>query len=419
MASILRSSVSRTLRTLSHTKPQGWVATRHLATLPDLLDPTTGLNEDNRDFVQAALQFAENELAPHAAEWDEHKIFPEEVLRAAAGMGFAGMYVREDVGGSELTRLAGVGITEALASGCTSTTAYLTIHNMVASMIDKFGTEEQRAQWLPSLLTMEQFASYCLTEPGAGSDAASLATRAVRDGDDFVLNGSKMFISGGGRSDVYLIMARTGGTGPKGISAFLVPSDAPGLSFGANERKLGWNSQPTAAVMMEDCRIPAANMLGAEGQGFTMAMMGLDGGRLSIAACSLGAAYRCTYLAREYTQGRTQFGAPLSNLQTVQFKLADMATELVGSRSMVRFAASMLDEQHPNSRAYAAMAKRLATDNCFDICNQALQLHGGYGYLRDYPIERFLRDARVHQILEGTNEVQRVVVGRQMATYTP
>ena len=322
--------------------------------------------------------------------------------------------MREDVGGTGLSRLDASIIYEALSGGCTSTTAYLTIHNMCAWMIDSFGSEELRHKYVPSLCTMDTFASYCLTEPNSGSDAASLSTKAVRDGDDYVLNGSKMFISGGGRSDVYVVMARTGADGPKGISCFVVPSDAPGLEFGAQEEKLGWNSQPTAAVMFDDCRIPASNLVGTEGDGFRYAMMGLDGGRVNIGTCSVGAAYRCLRLAREYTKGRSQFGSPLADNQTIQFKLADMVTQLQVSRLMIRTAAKMLDDKDPRARAYCAMAKRVATDNGFNICNDALQLHGGYGYLRDYPVERFLRDVRVHQILEGTNEIMRLIVGREL-----
>ncbi|CAE7808360.1 acad8 [Symbiodinium sp. KB8] len=354
-------------------------------------------------------------MEPFASEWDEKKHFPEDVLRKAAELGFAGLYVKEDVGGTGLSRHDGSLIVEALAGGCTSTTAYLTIHNMCTWMIDTFGNDEQRHQWLPSLLSMEKFSSYCLTEPGSGSDAASLSTRAVRDGDDYVLNGQKMFISGGGRSDVYVIMARTGGEGPSGISCILVPSDAKGLSFGAQEKKLGWNTQPTAAVFLEDVRVPVANRLGEEGDGFKIAMKGLDGGRLSIGTCSLGAAAKCFDIAREYVKTRKQFGKPLINNQALAFRLSDMATDLQLSRLMIRQGAKLLDAKDPNARAFAAMAKQVSTDLGFKICNEALQLHGGYGYLKDYPIERYLRDVRVHQILEGTNEIMRVIISRQLA----
>lgn len=326
----------------------------------------------------------------------------------------AGIYVNEEVGGSGLSRLDASVIFEALAGGCTSTTAYLTIHNMCAWMIDSFASDELRQKYLPDLCTMNKFASYCLTEPNSGSDAASLSTRATRDGDSFVLNGSKAFISGGGRSDIYLVMARTGEAGAGGISCFLVENGTPGLEFGAQEKKLGWNTQPTAAVILEDCRVPASNMVGAEGDGFKYAMRGLDGGRINIGTCSVGAAYRCLREAREYVRTRKQFGVPLAENQSIAFKLADMATQLQSARLMIRTAARLLDEKDPSARAYCAMAKTIATDNGFAICNEALQLHGGYGYLRDYPIERFLRDVRVHQILEGTNEIMRLIVSREL-----
>ncbi|HEX3864467.1 MAG TPA: acyl-CoA dehydrogenase family protein, partial [Stellaceae bacterium] len=359
-------------------------------------------------------EFARAEWLPHAPGWDERKEFPEAALRAAAALGFAGIYCGEEHGGSGLTRLDATVIFEELAAACVSTAAYLSIHNMAAWMIDRFGSTEQRVRLLPKLMTMEHFASYCLTEPGSGSDAAALATRAERTGDDYVLNGTKAFISGGGRSDVYVAMVRTGEPGPRGISCVVVENGTPGLSFGAQERKLGWNTQPTAMVRFDDCRVPVANRLGAEGEGFRIAMMGLDGGRLNIAACSLGGARASFEAARDHMLERRQFGERLADFQALQFKLADMATELEAARLMVRRAAASLDQGHPEATSRCAMAKRLATDGGFHVCNEALQLHGGYGYLKDFPIERYLRDVRVHQILEGTNEIMRVIIARRL-----
>jgi alkylation response protein AidB-like acyl-CoA dehydrogenase len=372
------------------------------------------LSEDQRLIQETARQFAEASFAPNAEKWDAESIFPEDELRAAAELGFAGIYVRDDVGGSGLTRLDAAIIFEELAAGCTSTAAYISIHNMASWMIDQFGSDEQRQKWLPKLTTMEYFASYCLTEPNAGSDAASLRTKATRDGDHYVLNGAKAFISGGGRSDIYVVMARTSDDGAKGISTFVVEAGTPGLSFGAQEKKMGWKSQPTATVNFDNCRIPANHRLGSEGDGFKIAMMGLDGGRLNIGACSLGAARRCLDEARWYLRDRKQFGKPLASFQALQFKIADMATELEAARLLLHKAASKLDAKASDATQYCAMAKRLATDVGFNVVNEALQLHGGYGYLRDYPIERFLRDVRVHQILEGTNEIMRVIVARKL-----
>ncbi len=372
------------------------------------------LTEDQRAFQTMARSFAVERMAPAAARWDEEKFFPEAVLREAAGLGFGGIYVQDDVGGSGLKRLDAALIFEELAAGCTSTAAYISIHNMAAWMIDRFGDAAQRRRWLPKLCSMEHFASYCLTEPSAGSDAAALRTKAVRDGDDYVLNGTKAFISGGGRSDIYVCMVRTGGDGAGGISCLVVEKGTPGLSFGAQERKLGWNSQPTAMVIFEDCRVPVANRIGAEGDGFKIAMKGLDGGRINIGACSLGGARACLELAREHMGVRSQFGKPLAGFQALQFKLADMATELEAARLMIRQAAFKLDAADPEATLYCAMAKRFATDAGFKVCNEALQLHGGYGYLKDYPVERFLRDVRVHQILEGTNEIMRVIIARRL-----
>ena len=372
------------------------------------------LTEDLIAIRATARNFAQTRLAPNAARWDEQKIFPEAELKEAAALGLAAIYVGEDVGGSGLNRLAAAVIFEELSAACVSTAAFISIHNMAGWMIDHFGTPEQRRRYLPDMCRMAKIASYCLTEPGSGSDAAALKTRAERQGDHYVLNGTKAFISGGGRSDLYVCMVRTGADGPKGISCLVIEKGTPGLSFGAQERKLGWNSQPTAMVIFENARVPVANRLGEEGQGFRIAMGGLDGGRINIGACSLGAARTCLELARDHVATRRQFGQALNEFQSVQFKLADMATELEAARLMIRSAAARLDAKDPDATAYCAMAKRFATDAGFAICNEALQLHGGYGYLKDYPIERFLRDVRVHQILEGTNEIMRVVVARRL-----
>ncbi len=372
------------------------------------------LTEDQRAFQETARSFATETFAPNAAHWDEDKVFPADELRQAASLGFGGIYVREEVGGSGLSRLDAAIIFEELSAGCTSTAAYISIHNMASWMIDRFGDDALRHRFLPDLCSMQRFASYCLTEPGAGSDAASLRTRAVRDGDHYVLNGTKAFISGGGRSDIYVAMVRTGGDGPKGISCLVIEAGTPGLSFGAQERKLGWNSQPTSMVIFEDCRVPVANRVGAEGDGFKIAMAGLDGGRINIGACSLGAARAALTAARDYVGTRQQFGQPISGFQATQFRLADMATELEAARLMIRQAAAKLDARDPEATMFCAMAKRFATDVGFNVCNDALQLHGGYGYLKDYPVERHLRDARVHQILEGTNEIMRVIIARRL-----
>ncbi len=372
------------------------------------------LSEEQRSFREVARDFARAEMAPNAARWDEEKTFPVETLRAAAALGFAAIYVRDDIGGAGLKRLDAAIIIEELAGGCPSTAAYISIHNMVAWMIDRFGDDDQRRRFVPDLAAMRTFGSYALTEPDSGSDAAALATRAVRDGDDYVLTGSKAFTSGGGVSDIYLVMARTGGPGARGISCFIVEKGTPGLSFGAEERKLGWNSQPTAAVIMEDCRVPAANLLGGEGDGFKIAMAGLDGGRINIGACSLGGAAFCLERATEYLKERRQFGRPLAEFQALRFTLADMATDLQAARLMIWNAAQKLDAGASDATVAAAMAKRFATDAGFCAADAALQLHGGYGYLKDHPIERILRDLRVHRILEGTNEIMRVVIARQL-----
>lgn len=373
-----------------------------------------GLGEDQRAFQEMARTFAAEELAPHAAEWDRTHFFPVETLRKAAALGLAGIYVKEDVGGSGLTRLDAALVFEALSEGCTSTAAFLSIHNMASWMIDTFGTDLQRHRFLPRLTTMEQIASYCLTEPSSGSDAASLRTRATKDGDHYVLNGAKAFISGAGTSDIYVCMVRTGEAGPKGISCLVVEKGTPGLSFGAPEKKMGWNSQPTAQVIFEDCRVPVANRIGAEGEGFKIAMMGLDGGRLNIGACALGTARAAFDRAKAYLGERQQFGKPLASFQALQFKLADMATELEAARLLLLQAATKVDAKSSDATMHAAMAKRYATDVSFHVANEALQIHGGYGYLNDFPLERHVRDLRVHQILEGTNEIMRVIIAREL-----
>jgi len=372
------------------------------------------LTEDQRAFQATARQFARDEMAPKARAWDENETFPIPELRQAAALGFGGIYVKDDVGGSALSRLDATIIFEELAQGCTSTAAYISIHNMAAWMIDAFGGQAQRQKFLPKLCTMAHFASYCLTEPDSGSDAASLKTKAVRDGDHYVLNGSKAFISGGGVSDIYVCMVRTGDAGPKGISCIVVEKGTPGLSYGAPEKKLGWKSQPTAMVNFENCRVPVENLIGKEGDGFKIAMAGLDGGRLNIAACSIGGAQFCLDRTIEYMRERKQFGSRLSDFQALRFRIADYATELEAARLMVRRAALAVSNREPDGTRLAAMAKRLATDVGFEAVNGCLQLHGGYGYLRDHPIERVLRDVRVHQILEGTNEVMRLIVSRDM-----
>ena len=372
------------------------------------------LTDDQRAIQDAARAFADAELAPHSAEWDEAKHFPVDVMRRAAETGFAAIYAGEQHGGMALGRVEAAVIFEELSRGDVSTAAFISIHNMATWMIDSFGSDDLRARYVPRLATMELIASYCLTEPGSGSDAAAMRTSATRDGDHFVLNGSKAFISGAGTSDVYVVMARTGEPGAKGISAFVVDKDAPGLGFGAQEKKMGWNSQPTAVVSFDDCRVPAANLLGKEGDGFRYAMMGLDGGRLNIAACSLGGARLALETAQAYVATRKQFGKALAEFQNTQFKLADMATQLEAARLMVLRGAWAIDTGHPEKTKWCAMAKRLATDACFQIADEALQLHGGYGYLKDYPLERIVRDLRVHRILEGTNEIMRVITAREM-----
>jgi alkylation response protein AidB-like acyl-CoA dehydrogenase len=377
------------------------------------------LNADQQAFQDMARLFAREELLPHAAHWDEAHVFPVEAMRRGAEQGFAALYIRGDVGGAELSRLDAAIVLEELASADPSTAAYISIHNMASWMIDAFANDQLRQKYLPRLTTMEHFASYCLTEPGAGSDAASLRSRAERDGDCYVINGTKAFISGGGASDVYVCMLRTGGEGPKGISCIVAEKGTPGLSFGKQEKKLGWNSQPTAMVIFENCRVPISNLVGKEGDGFKIAMKALDGGRINIAACSLGGAKAALEAAIQHMQVRKQFGKRLVDFQALQFRLADMATELDAARLMVHRAAVDLDSKSPNATMHCAMAKRFATDICFKVCNEALQLHGGYGYTKEYPVERYLRDLRVHQILEGTNEIMRVVIARRLLESWP
>ncbi|PCI62079.1 MAG: acyl-CoA dehydrogenase [Kordiimonadales bacterium] len=372
------------------------------------------LNEDQRAIQDMARAFTADKITPEAHKWDEEKIWPRAVAKEAGDLGFGSIYVSEESGGCGLSRVESVLIFEQLSQGCPSTAAMISIHNMATWMIDEFGTEDQRERFIGDLITLDKMASYCLTEPGAGSDAAALKTKAVRDGDDYVLNGAKAFISGADESEIYIVMARTSDDGARGISCFIVEKGTPGLSFGAQEKKLGWHSQPTASVMFDDCRIPAANLVGKEGQGFKIAMAGLDGGRLNIAACSVGGAQRALDEAITYTKDRKQFGKSISSFQATQFKLADMATDLEAARLLLYAAAQKVSNKEPGAGAAAAMAKRLATDTGFDVVNNALQLHGGYGYLMDYPIERILRDLRVHQILEGTNEIMRVVISRDL-----
>ncbi|MGI3019643.1 acyl-CoA dehydrogenase family protein [Vibrio alginolyticus] len=374
------------------------------------------LNEDQLAFAEVAKQFADQMLAPHAAEWDENHHFPKDVLRQAGELGFLSIYTPPEHGGLGLSRLDAAIIFEQLAMGCTATTAFMTIHNMATWMITSFAKAEVAQQFSADLISGEKLASYCLTEPNAGSDAASLTTSAVRDGDEFVLNGAKVFISGAGDTDVLVVMARSCGEGASGVSAFVVPADCEGISYGKKEAKMGWNCQPTRMITFENVRIPADYLLGEEGEGFKFAMLSLDGGRINIATCSVGTAQQALNEAKQYMNERKQFGRSLAQFQALQFKLADMATELVAARQMVRLAAAKLDAQHAEKSAYCAMAKRFATDVGFKVCDQALQIHGGYGYIKEYPVERHFRDVRVHQILEGTNEIMRLIVARRLLT---
>jgi alkylation response protein AidB-like acyl-CoA dehydrogenase len=372
------------------------------------------LSDDQKAFVESARAFSAGVLAPNAAKWDEESFFPKEALAQAGELGFMGMYTPEEAGGLALSRLDASLIVEELARGCTATAAFLTIHNMATSMIGRYCTPATIDQWCPDLVMGSTLASYCLTEPGAGSDAASLRTSAVLDGDQYVVNGNKVFISGAGETDVLVVMLRTGEAGPKGISALLIPADAAGISYGKKEAKMGWNAQPTRAINFDNVRVPVTNRLGREGQGFAIAMEGLDGGRINIATCSIGTAQQALQEAAAYVQERKQFSTAISEFQATQFKLADMLTELVAARQMVRLAASKLDGKNPQASTYCAMAKRFATDVGFNVCNDALQLHGGYGYIKEYPLERHVRDTRVHQILEGTNEIMRVIISRRL-----
>jgi alkylation response protein AidB-like acyl-CoA dehydrogenase len=372
------------------------------------------LTEDHIAVRDMARGFAAEKIAPHALKWDEEKHLPLDVIREAASLGIGGIYIREDVGGSGMTRFDAALIFEGLAEGCPAVSSFISIHNMAAWMIDHYGSDEQRRKWLPRLCTMELIASYCLTEPGSGSDAAALRTRAERDGDYYVLNGQKQFISGAGSNDLYVVMVRTGNDGPGGISTLVVDKDTPGVSFGANERKMGWNAQPTRAVIFENARVPVANRLGEEGIGFRIAMSGLDGGRLNIAACSLGGAQSALDKTLAYTSERKAFGKRLDEFQALQFRLADMATELEAARTFLWRAAAALDRKDPDATQLCAMAKRFGTDIGFQVANDALQLHGGYGYLAEYGIEKIVRDLRVHQILEGTNEIMRLIVSRKL-----
>ncbi|WP_409027659.1 acyl-CoA dehydrogenase family protein [Janthinobacterium sp. SUN098] len=370
------------------------------------------LSDEQREFQQAARAFAEGELAPHAAHWDAESIFPVETIAKAGEMGFCGLYTPQRWGGLGLSRQDAAIVFEELAGGCTSTTAYITIHNMATWMLSRWGQEALCDEWVPALAAGRKLASYCLTEPQSGSDAASLRTKAVKEGDFYVLDGTKAFISGAGQTDMLIVMARTGGEGAAGISAFAVPANLPGIVYGKKEEKMGWNSQPTRIISFDQVKVPVGNLLGAEGEGFAIAMKGIDGGRINIAVCSVGTAQAALTRAQTYMKERTQFGRELAQFQALQFKLADMLTELVAARQMVRLAAWKLDQESPDATAYCAMAKRFATDVGFNVANDALQLHGGYGYIREYPLERHVRDTRVHQILEGTNEIMRLIVAR-------
>ena len=372
------------------------------------------LTEDQRAIQEMAQKFTADAITPHASEWDEKHIFPRETIQAAAALGFGGIYVSEEAGGIGLGRLEAALIMEAMAYGCPSTSAFISIHNMAAWMVDRFGSDDLKASYLPDLIACQRMGSYCLTEPGSGSDAAALKTKAVLDGDHYVVSGSKAFISGGGENEVYVVMVRTGGEGPKGISCLVIDKDMPGVSFGAQEKKLGWHSQPTAQVNFDGVRVPVGNRLGAEGEGFRIAMMGLDGGRINIGACSLGGAQRSLDEAIKYTKDRKQFGQAIADFQTTQFTLADMETELQAARMLLYTAAAKVTANAPDKTRFAAMAKRFATDTGSSVVDRALQLHGGYGYLQDYPIERIWRDLRVHRILEGTNEIMRMITSREM-----
>ena len=372
------------------------------------------LNSDQKHYRDLAKSFSDKELKPNAAEWDKEAFFPKETLKKAGELGFLSLYVDTNLGGMGLGRLDASIVFEQLAQGCTSTTAFMTIHNMAIWMISKFGSEELKTEWFPQLSSGEKLASYCLTEPGSGSDSASLRTTAKKDGDNFILNGSKAFISGSGATDCLVLMARTGDSGAKGISCFLIPADLPGIEYGKNEPKMGWKNQPTRLVSLTDVKVSKKNLVGEEGNGFKIAMQGLDGGRINIATCSIGTAQSALEEAQNYMNQREQFGKKISEFQTMQFKIADMVTELIAARTMTRLAASKLDKNDSEATIYSAMAKRFATDVGFNVCNEALQIFGGYGYIQEYPLERYVRDVRVHQILEGTNEIMKMIIGRRM-----
>ena len=372
------------------------------------------LNSDQNNYKDLAKSFSDKELKPYAAEWDKEAFFPKETLTKAGELGFLSLYVDTNLGGMGLGRLDASIVFEQLAQGCTSTTAFMTIHNMAIWMVSKFASEELRTEWFPQLSSGEKLASYCLTEPGSGSDAASLRTIAKKDGDYFILNGSKAFISGSGVTDCLVLMARTGDAGAKGISCFLIPADSPGIEYGKNEPKMGWKNQPTRLVSLTDVKVSKNNLIGEEGDGFKIAMQGLDGGRINIATCSIGTAQSALEEAQKYMNEREQFGKKISEFQAMQFKIADMVTELVAARTMTRLAASKVDSNDPEATIYSAMAKRFATDVGFKVCNEALQIFGGYGYIQEYPLERYVRDVRVHQILEGTNEIMKMIIGRRM-----
>ena len=372
------------------------------------------LNSDQKHYRDLAKSFSDKELKPNAAEWDKEAFFPKDTLKKAGELGFLSLYVDPNLGGMGLGRLDASIVFEQLAQGCTSTTAFMTIHNMAIWMISKFGSEELKTEWFPQLSSGEKLASYCLTEPGSGSDSASLRTTAKKDGDNFILNGSKAFISGSGATDCLVLMARTGDSGAKGISCFLIPADLPGIEYGKNEPKMGWKNQPTRLVSLTDVKVSKENLVGEEGKGFKIAMQGLDGGRINIATCSIGTAQSALEEAQNYMNQREQFGKKISEFQTMQFKIADMVTELIAARTMTRLAASKLDKNDSEATIYSAMAKRFATDVGFNVCNEALQIFGGYGYIQEYPLERYVRDVRVHQILEGTNEIMKMIIGRRM-----
>ena len=372
------------------------------------------LNSDQKHYRDLAKSFSDKELKPNAAEWDKEAFFPKETLMKAGELGFLSLYVDTDLGGMGLGRLDASIVFEQLAQGCTSTTAFMTIHNMAIWMVSKFGSEELKTEWFPQLSSGEKLASYCLTEPGSGSDSASLRTTAKKDGDNFILNGSKAFISGSGATDCLVLMARTGDSGAKGISCFLIPADLPGIEYGKNEPKMGWKNQPTRLVSLTDVKVSKKNLVGEEGNGFKIAMQGLDGGRINIATCSIGTAQSALEEAQNYMNQREQFGKKISEFQAMQFKIADMVTELIAARTMTRLAASKVDKNDSEATIYSAMAKRFATDVGFNVCNEALQIFGGYGYIQEYPLERYVRDVRVHQILEGTNEIMKMIIGRRM-----